>query len=1184
MSLVPTADAQPQGPTYSFRVGVFEVTSAQYAAFLNDTLLHPNDERGAYVFHDTDSATVLLAASPTGGMGTNGVGTLAFASGLGQAISFVPTDVTVTSNGSYVVATGLEDHPVVGMTWYGAVKFCNWLTLDAGLGASERAYAEGPLAGDWHPVTITSTLWAARDLNAVERDALVDRLGYRLLMDDQSAVATAHNEWLKAAAFIPGAQINRAYGFGRDVLTGADANYLGSGDPFDDGTSPVGWFDGVHTLSGGGPTSANANGYGLFDMSGNVWEWMQDQSFTPQFRGRRGGGWATSSINSLRVDQVTPSDAQEASSALGFRVVQAMRRAVQLTPATTINLSGPCGGPYTGNGAVLTVTSPTTAPLSYRITSDSGWLTIDGRASQSGSLPIGDTDSNGLVDDSDYAVLAACWSAPGAAPQPAPPVTVQQCLGGLDYDDDGDIDLRDARVLLRAAGAPAGARSVDHALTVGACSGLAVGLNTATVALEVDALSLAEQRTVNLTVSEPISVSPASDYVATGLAGGPFAPVDMLYRVDNASQTAVPVRAQADAGWVDLQWLDATDGTPLVLDTNGAVSIGPAGADLRASINASDPVLVVGSHSAVVTVTNTVTGSVATRSVQVTIDAGLMITPPASELVQGQCPNAYAPASLVYTVTNPSAGDVTVTASVSPPGWFVASPMMTTVGSGASVPVTLTPGFLAAPVGLAPGSYQATVTFTDAVSAGVVETRAVGVTVIDWVSVSPASDLIVSGPEGGGFVPASASYAVSNQGIVPTDYSVVVDYDDPQGGWISLANGGVEHVCTSGVVCTDGTLPAIASFADTIAVKVNGSAAGLTAGAYRATLRFQSAFDTTGCSRVTRTVDLVVSSAPLLPNMVTVAGDDGGGSHPAYDFLIGRGEVTNAEYARFLNSALAQPSGAVGQYMFFDRDTGSVYINTSAVGQVGSNGFVGTGGFAALLLDAPTARYIRFDQSRYVVSNGFENYPVVGVTWYGAVKFCNATSAMLGLDAALAVYGEGPTVADWVPRFSRGQLAGGVTNALRLAMDDSGGGASPFNEWYKAAALVDTNGAVAVYGFGRDALTGADANYTGSGDPFESGAVGVSPVGFYDGTNALAGGGLTSATSNAYGLVDMTGNVAEWVHGDVLPGRVRGGSWRNVGASGALRCDTASLEVPGAARDYVGFRVAQTLTHDPMVL
>ena len=65
-------------------------------------------------------------------------------------------------------------------------------------------------------------------------------------------------EWERAAR---GGLEGKRYPWG-DTISGTDANYLDSGDPWDNDTSQVGYY--------------SANGYGVYDMAGNVYEWVAD--------------------------------------------------------------------------------------------------------------------------------------------------------------------------------------------------------------------------------------------------------------------------------------------------------------------------------------------------------------------------------------------------------------------------------------------------------------------------------------------------------------------------------------------------------------------------------------------------------------------------------------------------------------------------------------------------------------------------------------------------------------------------------------------------------------------------------------------------------------------------------------------------------------------------------------------
>ena len=130
------------------------------------------------------------------------------------------------NGGTFTVDVGKEDHPVIEVTWYGAARYCDWLSLASGLA---RAYEH---SGDW--------LCNNHDPYGAE--------GYRLPTDA---------EWEYAAQY----DDDRIYPWGNEAPDCSRANY---GDCVG-WTSPVGSYPDA-------PASL-----GLSDMAGNVWEWCNDR-------------------------------------------------------------------------------------------------------------------------------------------------------------------------------------------------------------------------------------------------------------------------------------------------------------------------------------------------------------------------------------------------------------------------------------------------------------------------------------------------------------------------------------------------------------------------------------------------------------------------------------------------------------------------------------------------------------------------------------------------------------------------------------------------------------------------------------------------------------------------------------------------------------------------------------------
>ena len=146
------------------------------------------------------------------------------------------------------------NHPVHTIDWYDAVKWCNARSEKEGRtpcyytsAAKTTVYRTGqmPVANDW-------VRWDAN--------------GYRL---------PTEAEWEKAAR---GGLIGRRFPWG-DTIQHARANYYSSSSYFYD-TSPTRGYHPTYAV-GGYPYTNPAgdlppNGYGLYDMAGNVWEWCHD--------------------------------------------------------------------------------------------------------------------------------------------------------------------------------------------------------------------------------------------------------------------------------------------------------------------------------------------------------------------------------------------------------------------------------------------------------------------------------------------------------------------------------------------------------------------------------------------------------------------------------------------------------------------------------------------------------------------------------------------------------------------------------------------------------------------------------------------------------------------------------------------------------------------------------------------
>ena len=255
-------------------------------------------------------------------------------------------------------------------------------------------------------------------------------------------------------------------------------------------------------------------------------------------------------------------------------------------------------------------------------------------------------------------------------------------------------------------------------------------------------------------------------------------------------------------------------------------------------------------------------------------------------------------------------------------------------------------------------------------------------------------------------------------------------------------------------------------------------------------------------------IDASGTSMKLIPSGSFKMGDEkwgGWGESPSHlvyvdDFYMDIYEITVVDFAAFLNVRGNQEEG----------------------------------GFPWLYTASNNTHLYYLGGGKWQPEQGFENHPIVEVSWYGAKNYCEWREARL------------PTEAEW-EKAARGGLSGEVF------------------PWGNADPVCDFN----------------SPNGANTDTDFDSDCDRTQPVGSYH--------------SNGYGLFDMAGNVAEWVYDwyaddyyGTLPQGVanplgpetgtsrvtRGGSWH--GGAYYLRVSAREHNHPEYGRFDLGFRCVKS--------
>ncbi len=238
-----------------------------------------------------------------------------------------------------------------------------------------------------------------------------------------------------------------------------------------------------------------------------------------------------------------------------------------------------------------------------------------------------------------------------------------------------------------------------------------------------------------------------------------------------------------------------------------------------------------------------------------------------------------------------------------------------------------------------------------------------------------------------------------------------------------------------------------------------------------------------------------------------------------YDYKVMVTDVTNVQYANYLNQALAEGTIKITDTEITGFYPGDIFHGYNHEEEISS------GEYQHVPLTDDGLR-IAYDGDTFRAKAGYENHPMVMVTWFGAKAYCDFY--------------------DW-----------------RLPTEI---------EWEKAARGTDGR----PFPWGSE-LERNNANFYSSHDLFEKimdGLNDTTPVGFFNGNTYEDYQTLDSPSP--YGIYDMAGNVWQWT-GDVYENQhyryMRGGSKADYGYN--LRVWTRNNAGPEYFGPSVGFRCAK---------
>lgn len=223
--------------------------------------------------------------------------------------------------GKYIIFnTGHESDPVTNINWYDTIVWCNALTeyYNAKNGKNlDCVYKDstGNVIKNATDATIIVYLTGKNDFNLSAK-------GFRLPTSMEWELAARYKD---VSTWTPGNYASGATDYAWNIGTSQPNTNLAP-------TQEVAWYwcdnhrissnPDIYSTHPVGQKPTNGNALGLYDMSGNVWEWCSDLNSEFSTRVYRGGGWTSYEVFDLLVGVERNSDPGSPQYGAGFRPVR----------------------------------------------------------------------------------------------------------------------------------------------------------------------------------------------------------------------------------------------------------------------------------------------------------------------------------------------------------------------------------------------------------------------------------------------------------------------------------------------------------------------------------------------------------------------------------------------------------------------------------------------------------------------------------------------------------------------------------------------------------------------------------------------------------------------------------------------------------------------------------------------